>query len=58
MSVAERILLGAIKWRQGATWEKNRLINLLCPGPNPGTGEGPVVENVPGGMGGRSGSGQ
>ena len=58
MSAAGRALLGVVGWQYGVIREKNRLINLLCPEPDPDAGKDQAVENGPGTMGGRSGSGR
>ena len=58
MSVAERALLGVVEWQYGVIREKNRLINLLCPESDPDADKDQAVENGPGTMDGRSGSGR
>ena len=58
MSTAGRALLGVVEWQHGVIREKNRLINLLCPGPDQDAGKDRAVENGPGTMGGRSESGR
>ena len=55
---AGRALLGVVEWQYGVIREKNRLINLLCPEPDPDAGKDQAVENGPGTMDDRSGSGR